>query len=145
MDSIIKSLEYYGITLKDIINCGMELCISDDTEKENIRKKLEKTILKMLNNPNVSTLIIGAIKLDEEGINGNLPFDYNNDPNYIYVDEVIGMAIANEIAGTKAIFNFRWYDAKKPGIIGVLDEKGYVFLDDAIAGLVAGCMSKIFE
>lgn len=63
----------------------------------------------------------------------------------MYVDEVIGLAIANEIAGTKAIFNFRFYDAKKPGIIGELDRKGFMFLDDAIAGLLAGCMSKVFE
>ncbi len=48
-------------------------------KKKIIRKKLEKTIVEMLNNPNVSTLIIGAIKLDEEGIDGNLPFDYDND------------------------------------------------------------------
>ncbi len=143
--NIMNSLEKYGITLEDIIKCSMELCISEDAEKENIEKKLEKTILKMLNNPNVSTLIISAILLDEEGMKGNLPFNYEDDPTYVYADEVIGMAIANEISGTKATFNFKWYDAKKPGIIGILDKKGYMFLDDAIAGLAAGCMSKIFE
>ncbi|WP_048057966.1 phosphatidylglycerophosphatase A [Methanothermococcus okinawensis] len=144
VSNILNILEKYGITIKNMMDCGMELCISNDN-LNNIRKKLEEIILKNLNNPNVSTLIIGAIKLEEEGIKGNLPFNYNEDPNYIYVDEVIGMAIANEIAGTKAIFNFKWYDAKKPGIVGALDKKGYVFLDDAIAGFIAGCMSKVFE
>jgi alpha-ribazole phosphatase CobZ len=145
ISNILKTLEKYDVNIENMIDCGMELCISDDVEKENIRKKLEETILNSLNNPNVSTLIIGAVKLEEEGMRGNLPFNYDEDPNYIYVDEVIGMAIANEIAGTKAIFNFRWYDAKKPGIVGILDEKGYIFLDDAIAGFIAGCMSKVFE
>ncbi len=37
--NIIKNLEKYNITLEDIINCGMELCISEDTEKENHQKK----------------------------------------------------------------------------------------------------------
>ncbi|WP_292460237.1 phosphatidylglycerophosphatase A [Methanothermococcus sp.] len=142
---ILKILGKYGITTKNMVDCGMELCISDDNNRKNIRKKLEEIILNNLNNPNVSTLIIAAVKLEEEGISGNLPFNYDEDPNYIYVDEVIGMAIANEISGTRAIFNFKWYDAKKPGIIGYLDEKGYIFLDDAIAGLVAGSMSKVFE
>ncbi len=142
---ILKKLEKFNISFDDIVDCGMELCISEENEKEDIIKNFKEAILKAINNPNVSTLLICAMKLDEEGFKGNLPFDYSSDPNHIYVDEVIGMSIANEIAGTKAIFNFRWYDAKKPGIIGVLDEKGYVFLDDAIAGLVAGCMSKIFE
>ncbi|MBW9222318.1 phosphatidylglycerophosphatase A [Methanothermococcus sp. SCGC AD-155-C09] len=142
--SLLKNLEKYGVNLENMIDCGMELCISNG-DKYNIRKKLEKIILNKLNDPNVLILLICALKLEEEGIKGNLPFDYNEDPNYIYADEVIGMAIANEISGTKGIFNFKWYDAKKPGIIGILDKKGYIFLDDAIAGFIAGCMSKVFE
>ncbi|UXM85066.1 phosphatidylglycerophosphatase A [Methanococcus aeolicus] len=142
---VIKLLSNYNISIDSIIDCGMELCICNEDEIENIRKKLERELLKNLSNPNLSTLIIASIKLEEEGKKGNLPFNYDEDPNYIYADEVIGMAIANEIAGTKAMFNFRWYDRKKPGIIGTLDKNGYVFLDDAIAGLIAGCMSKIFE
>ncbi|AEF97031.1 alpha-ribazole phosphatase CobZ [Methanotorris igneus] len=139
--NILKILENFGITLEDLVDSGMELCICEEEEKEKIRKKLKETIIKELNNPNVSTLLIAAVKLEEEGKKGNLPFNYDEDPNYIYVDEVIGMAIANEIAGTRAIFNFRWYDAKKPGIIKELG----LFLDDAIAGLIAGCMSKVFS
>jgi alpha-ribazole phosphatase CobZ len=65
----------------------------------------------------------------------------DDDPSYLYADEVLGMAIANQIAGTKAIFNFKRYDEVKPGIIGDLGP----ILDDVFAGLVAGCMSKIFE
>jgi alpha-ribazole phosphatase CobZ len=67
--------------------------------------------------------------------------DVDDDPAYLYSDEVMGMAVANQIAGTKAIFNFKRYDEEKPGIIGVLGP----VLDDVFAGLVAGCMSKIFE
>ncbi len=141
----MKDLEKYGITIDNIVDSGMALCISEDSEIEDIKNKLKKTLLEMFDNPNVSTLLICAILLDEEGMKGKLPFDYDSDPTYVYADEVIGMAIANEISGTKAVFNFKWYDAKKPGIIGILDKKGYMFLDDAIAGLVAGCMSKIFE
>ena len=142
---IIKKLEKFGITIDRLLDAGMALYIGSDEEKDVVRDKLKNVLLKQLNNPNVSTLLIAAILLDKEGKDNNLPFSYDEDPNYVYVDEVIGLAIANEIAGTKAIFNFRFYDAKKPGIIGELDKNGYVFLDDAIAGLLAGCMSKVFE
>ncbi len=47
----------------------------------------------------------------------------------------------HQIAGTKAIFNFKRYDEEKPGVIGKLGP----VLDDVFAGLVADCMSKIFE
>ncbi|HIP16487.1 MAG TPA: phosphatidylglycerophosphatase A [Methanothermococcus okinawensis] len=140
---LLKGLERYGINLESMVDTAMELCISES--KEDIRVKLEDIMLRKLEDPNVLILMICALKLEEEGIRGNLPFNYQEDPNHIYVDEVIGMTIANEISGTKGIFNFRWYDAKKPGIIGILDKKGYVFLDDAIAGFIAGCMSKVFE
>jgi len=140
---LLKGLERYGIKVEDMIDTAMELCISGN--KENVRLKLREVMLKKLEDPNVLILMISALKLEEEGIKGNLPFNYQEDPNYIYIDEVIGMTIANEISGTKGIFNFRWYDAKKPGVIGVLDKRGCVFLDDAIAGFIAGCMSKVFE
>jgi phosphatidylglycerophosphatase A len=54
---------------------------------------------------------------------------------------VLGLAISNQIAGTKATFNFKRYDEAKPGIIYGLPP----MLDDAFAGLIAGCVSKIFE
>jgi phosphatidylglycerophosphatase A len=53
----------------------------------------------------------------------------------------MGMSVANQIAGTKAIFNFKRYDEAKPGVIANLGP----VLDDIFAGLIAGCMSKIFE
>ncbi|CAB3290075.1 Alpha-ribazole phosphatase CobZ [Methanocaldococcus lauensis] len=142
---IIELLKSYGITIENLIDAGISLYVGDPKEIDKVKEKLKIILLKELNNPNVSTLLIAAILLDKEGKNNNLPFNYSEDPNYVYVDEVLGLAIANEIAGTKAIFNFRFYDAKKPGIIGELDKKGYMFLDDAIAGLLAGCMSKVFE
>ncbi|AXI24644.1 phosphatidylglycerophosphatase A [Methanofervidicoccus sp. A16] len=140
---LLKGLEKYGINLEDMVDTAMELCISEN--KEDVRLKLKEIMLRKLEDPNLLILMICALKLEEEGIKGNLPFNYHEDPNYIYIDEVIGMAIANEISGTKGIFNFRWYDAKKPGVIGILDKKGCVFLDDAVAGFIAGCMSKVFE
>ena len=140
---LLKGLERYGINLENMVDTAMELCISED--KENVRLKLKSIMLKKLEDPNLLILMISALKLEEEGIKGNLPFNYGEDPNHIYVDEIIGMTIANEICGTKGIFNFRWYDAKKPGVIGILDKRGCVFLDDAIAGFIAGCMSKVFE
>ncbi len=142
---MIDILEELNIKIDDLVESGMELYIGDKKEKNIIREKLKNLIISSLKNPNVYLLILAAYLLDKEGKNNNLPIDYNSDPNYIYVDEVIGIAIANEIAGTKAIFNFRFYDKHKPGVIGRLDKEGFLFMDDAIAGLLAGCMSKVFE
>ena len=91
---------------------------------------------------NVVVLIVAGIRVEDDLRNHRIQgVDVDDDPAYLYSDEVLGMAIANQIAGTKAIFNFKRYDEAKPGVIGTLGP----MLDDVFAGLVAGCMSKLFE
>ena len=55
--------------------------------------------------------------------------------------EILGLAISNQIAGTKAAFNFNKYYTLKPGIIYGLPP----ILDGIFAGLIAGCITKVFE
>ena len=40
-----------------------------------------------------------------------------------------------------ALFNFFYYDTRKPGILAELPP----FLDDAIGGFIAGCMTRLFQ
>ncbi len=130
-------LDKINISLEELIDSALSLYIGDKNEIPKVREKLKDIMVKEINNPNVYLLILAAYLLDKE-----IKEEFKDDPNYIYADEVIGLAIANDIAGTKGIFNFRFYDKHKPGVIGRLDREGYIFLDDAIAGFIAGCMSK---
>ena len=79
----------------------------------------------------------------EQDLTGNRirELDVSDNPDYLYADEVLGIAISNQIAGTKAALDFKRYDEAKPGIIYGLPP----MLDDIFAGLIAGCVSKIFE
>lgn len=138
---VLDFIEEIGIKIEDLVDAGMELCVGVQKSEE-LYNKLHRQILKSLEDLNVVSFIIAGIRLEEDykkhrvaGIN------VDDDPAYLYSDEVFGMSVANQIAGTKAIFNFKRYDEEKPGIIG---ELGPV-LDDIFAGLIAGCMSKIFE
>ncbi|MGF7119499.1 phosphatidylglycerophosphatase A [Methanobacterium oryzae] len=138
---VLDFIEGIGIKIEDLVDAGMELCVGVQKSEE-LYNKLHRQILKSLEDLNVVSFIIAGIRLEEDykkhrvaGIN------VDDDPAYLYSDEVFGMSVANQIAGTKAIFNFKRYDEEKPGIIG---ELGPV-LDDIFAGLIAGCMSKIFE
>lgn len=138
---VLDYIEGIGIKIDDLVEAGMELVVGVPKSEE-LAEKLHNQILKSLKDLNVVSFIIAGIRLEEdykkhrvEGIN------VDDDPAYLYSDEVFGMSVANQIAGTKAIFNFKRYDEEKPGIIA---ELGPV-LDDIFAGLVAGCTSKIFE
>ncbi|MDR0901097.1 MAG: phosphatidylglycerophosphatase A [Methanobrevibacter sp.] len=137
-----------GVTIDDLVDAGMELLVGIEDTKENkeliedIKIKLKNQLLKSLEDINVIALIISAIRCEDDfQVNRVREVDVSEDPAYLYTDEVLGIAIANQIAGTKATFNFKRYDEAKPGILSTLGP----MLDDIFAGLIAGCMSKIFE
>ena len=137
-------LDYFvaeGILIGDLVDAGMELAEGVEVT-EDLREKMKKQIFKSLSDINVVTLLVAAMRTEQD-LTGNRirEVDVSDDPAYLYADEVLGIAIANQIAGTMASFNFKRYDEAKPGIIYGLPP----MLDDIFAGLIAGCMSKIFE
>ncbi|MCD7781690.1 MAG: phosphatidylglycerophosphatase A [Methanosphaera sp.] len=139
---IIKYMEDMGITLDAMEDAAMELVVGVDEPEEETRKKFRKTLLHALDDINVISYLVAALRLEEDYEHHRIRgVNVDDDPAYLYMDEIMGMAIANQIAGTKAIFNFKIYDQNKPGILGVLGPSA----DDIIGGLIAGCMSKIFE
>ncbi len=138
---VLNYMSDVGVEVDDLVDAGMELVVGVEKTKE-IRLKLKQQIYHSLEDLNVVSFIIAGIRLEEDyekhrvkGVN------VDDDPAYLYSDEVFGMSIANQIAGTKAIFNFKRYDEAKPGVISKLGP----VLDDVFAGLVAGCISKVFE
>jgi len=139
--SVLDYIEGVGIKIDDLVEAGLELVVGVE-KSDDLNEKLHQQILKSLEDLNVVSFIIAGIRLEEDYKKHRVEgIDVDDDPAYLYSDEVLGMSVANQIAGTKAIFNFKRYDEEKPGIIS---ELGPV-LDDIFAGLVAGCMSKIFE
>ncbi|MFQ6050463.1 MAG: phosphatidylglycerophosphatase A [Candidatus Hydrothermarchaeota archaeon] len=136
--TILEKLEEKKIFLRDLVEAGMALYIGE--ESEIIKKELKKELIGLSEDINISSLILAGIKLEEELAHGKIKgLSNKEDPSFLYADEILGMAIANEIAGTKGIFNFKRYDEKKPGIIR---EQG-IFMDDVLAGFVAGALSRL--
>jgi alpha-ribazole phosphatase CobZ len=141
--NILKALGRYGVTVESMGESAVALfepsCDLNAECKLEIQKRFKSEVEKQLLDPNVYLLIDAALYLDEKH---KLSDSQKSDgPAFIMADELIGMAIAEFIGGKKALFNFIRYDQVKPGVLSKLD----VFLDDAIAGLIAGCMTKIFE
>ena len=135
---ILDYLVSQGILIGDLVEAGMEL-VSDDDITPELTDRMESQILKSLSDINVVMLLASAMRLEEDfRANRIREFDSSDD---VYSDEVLGFAIANQIAGTKAVLNYRRYIEAKPGIIWGLPQ----IIDDAFAGLIAGCVSKIFE
>jgi len=58
----------------------------------------------------------------------------------LVTDELLGITIANYIAGAKGIFEFIRFDQTKPGILKKLGP----IVNDAIGGLIAGASSNMY-
>ena len=134
---ILDYLVSEGILIGDLVDAGMELV--DEEVTEELKSKMKEQILKSLGDINVMTLLVAAMRTEQD-LNGNRIREISSNEDF-YTGKVLGLAISNQIAGTKATFNFKRYDEAKPGIIYGLPP----MLDDAFAGLIAGCVSKIFE
>ena len=144
LDLTFGILDYFvaeGILIGDLVDAGMEL-VDDEEVTDELKEKMKSQIFKSLTDINVIALIVAAMRTEQD-LTGNRirEFDLSDGSAYLYADDVLGMAISNQIAGTKATFNFKRYDEAKPGIIYGLPP----VLEDIFAGLIAGCISKIFE
>lgn len=144
MDLTFGILDYFvseGILIGDLVEAGMEL-LGDVEVTDELSQKMETQILNSLSDINVITLLVAAIRTEQDfAANRIREIDISNDSAYLYSDEVLGLAISNQIAGTRGTLNFKTYIDAKPGIIYGLPP----MLNDIFAGLIAGCISKILE
>lgn len=141
MFEIEERLAAEGVSMEAMLDAGMELYVPHGLTEDEGRLVLEKNIRRAFQDPNVSALLLSALLLEDELYTRREDSEIADDPVFLLADEIIGMAIAEIIAGTYARFEFTRYDQKKPGILGTLGP----FLDDAVAGLIAGCTSKLYS
>ncbi|WP_297502031.1 alpha-ribazole phosphatase CobZ [Thermococcus sp.] len=129
---LLQRLEEHGITLDSMLDTAMELYIGNNPGET--RKRLKTLVLRYLKDINVQALLMAALLLEGD-------FEVEGDPVNLVADELIGIDIAEYIGGKMALFNFFYYDTRKPGILAELPP----FLDDAVGGFIAGCMTKLFQ
>ena len=137
MFEIQERLICLGIFIPDIAAAGSELAHLISTKPPDITE-ITRRIEHFLSDPNVSSLLLAAILLEDELIAKRQNSEIADDPIWLLSDEFIGIAIAQIIAGPRGKFAFTTYDQNKPGIIRELGP----FLDDAIADLVEGCVCQ---
>ncbi len=144
--NFLDRLRERGVSLEDMAKAALELhAPHSEMSSEEVEKLFMDEVGKLVDDVNLNALISSAIHLDDLGFSGRIhgvsAEEFRRDPVHILADEIIGMAIADYIAGTRGIFNYVRYDRKKPGIISSLGP----FLDDVVASLIGGVMSKIYS
>ncbi|MFA5295270.1 MAG: phosphatidylglycerophosphatase A [Methanoregulaceae archaeon] len=141
MFGIEERLLERGISVDAMVQTAMLLYVSHGLAADEASYRIQEKIRKYLKDPNIASLLLGAVLLEDELFHRQKDSGIQDDPVYLLSDEIIGMAIAECIGGTYARFEFTRYDQKKPGILATLGP----FLDDAVAGLIAGCTSRLYS
>jgi len=140
-----RGLAKEGINLEDLINTALEMYIPHPKlgTKEEMVRKLREGFKKTFQDVNVCALVIAGLCLEEAGKKGLIPGlsekEYEKDPVHLIADELLGIQIAQYIAGSRALFEFERFDKKKPGILKTLPP----IMDDVIGGLIAGVLVKV--
>ena len=143
---LLKYLEGQGITLKDMIDAALELFVPHPgvETKEKATELLREEFFEALSDVNVSCLEVACFRAEEDAKSGLIPSltkeRFMGRPGLV-ADELLGMTIANYIAGVKGIFEFIRFDQTKPGILKKLGP----IVNDAIGGLIAGVSSNMYS
>ncbi|MDR1404125.1 MAG: bifunctional adenosylcobinamide hydrolase/alpha-ribazole phosphatase CbiS [Candidatus Methanoplasma sp.] len=145
MGTFLDILKKRGITAEDMWGAALELYLPNpDWDTGDVKKRFEAKLDLLSADINVSSLIQGAVALEDLGDRDcicAMPRGmFAEDPVHLIADEIIGMQIAQYIAGTRGIFEFHRFDRHKPGIISRLGP----FADDMLCGLIGGIMSSVY-
>ena len=142
---MLEFLEQKGISLKELVDAGLEMFVPHPG-LENVAKAavlLREELLDALADVNISCLLVAAFRAQEDAEKGLIPGlskeRFQGRPGLV-ADEVLGLAIANYIAGTKGVFEYTRFDQAKPGILKKLGP----ITNDAVAALIAGASSNMY-
>ncbi len=142
---LLKYLDERGITLQDLVDTALELFVPHPgvEDKRKAAELLKEGFIETLADVNISCIEVACFCLEEEAKKGLVPGltveRFTGRPGLV-MDELLGMTIANYIAGARGIFEFIRFDQTKPGILKKLGP----ITNDAIGGLVAGVSSNMY-
>ncbi len=142
---LLTYLESKGITLQSLIDSALEMYVPHPGVEtlEKATEMLKEEFLDILNDVNVSILEVAAFNVQEEAEKGHIPGltqeRFRGRPGPV-ADEILGIAIASYIGGTRGVFEYVRFDQAKPGILKNLGS----ITNDAIGALVAGASSNVY-
>ncbi|MCL2032701.1 MAG: bifunctional adenosylcobinamide hydrolase/alpha-ribazole phosphatase CbiS [Methanomassiliicoccaceae archaeon] len=145
MGTFLDVLKGRGITKELMWEAALELYIPNPAwDTDDLERRFGSKLDILSSDINISSLIQGAVALEDIGTKDcicAMPRGmFAEDPIHLIADEIIGMQIAQYIAGTRGVFEFHRFDRHKPGVISKLGP----FMDDMLCGLIGGVMSSVY-
>jgi len=142
---MIQRLAAKGITMEVMWETAKELYYPNSAwDTEDLHRRFVEHIQLLNDDVNVVSMVHAAMLIEEAGFRDEIhalrPGEFQTDPMHLVCDEMMGIALAEYISGTRGLFEYTRYDKKKPGILKTLGP----FLDDIVGSLIGATMSKIY-
>ena len=142
---LLAYLEGNGITMKDLVDTALEFFVPHPGVEtvERASAILKEEFFDVLDDVNVATLLVMAFRAEDDARNGLIPGLTKErflGRLGVIADEVLGIAIAGYIAGTRGVFEYTRFDQAKPGILKKLGP----IVNDAIGALIASASSNMY-
>ena len=133
---LLKRLEERGISFEKLLNSALELYDQQFSTgaKEEMIQTLADGLKRALADINISTLVLAGLRLSEDCRRG-----FIHDLTFLTAGQMLGMTIANYMAGTKGSVALLRFGEEKPGVLGELEPVAC----DVLKGLLAGLSSEI--
>ncbi len=132
----LTRLEERGISFEKLLSSALELYgqhFSTGTKKEMIQT-LTDGLKSALTDINISALVLAGLRLNEDCRRG-----FIRDSTFLTAGQMLGMTVANYMAGTKGSVALLRFGEEKPGVLGELEP----ITCDVFKGLLAGLSSEI--
>ena len=142
----IKLLDDRGITMEEMWTAANKLVLPNlDWPEGCLKSKFVERMNLLRQDVNVNTIVKGAILLEDAG-KGQELYGLDNGVSdsesvHLLADEIMGIALAEYITGTKGLFEYVRYGQKKPGILAELGP----FLDDIVGALIGAVISRAYS
>ena len=142
----LRHLAIRGVTFDDMWAAVKEMDALDPAwDEARVRRMFEAKLEGLARDINVNALLTAALVLEDKGRYGQLygldEAKFQEDPVHLLADELLGIALAEYIGGSKCVFEYTRYDKRKPGILATLGP----FMDDIVASLIGATMSVIYS
>jgi alpha-ribazole phosphatase CobZ len=141
---LIKRLEERGISFEAILDTALELFVSCERIDARVASQLLKEgLIQVLSNVNVAALVMAGLRLQEDWEHRLIPGlpaeTFEKEHESLVADKILGMAIANYIAGAEGIFEYTRFGKAKQAALMRLDP----FSEDVIRGIIAGICARV--
>lgn len=137
-----------GLTLEDLVELTVEAYRKSPVpgvSVEEVRSRARATLLRLLEDPNVTSMLVAGRELDLHALAGSIPglkAGASWDDESVVVDKLLALTLSIYVAGLRGLMAMYWVE--ELGGVGLTDSMKHRFESRLTLALVASTLAKVY-